>query len=353
MSDLLALVDEFLMLMSDSADYHRRPEVKGILGEARGQLVNIRKRLLLEGKRYVVAVVGLTNVGKSTLLNALLGQELAPRRNRPCTAAPIEFVYDDMLRVTAYHQQSLKRPTWPCASYDQVHERLDQMADDSGAEASRNLKKVEVHVPLPLLCRGLVFADTPGFGAAQAGDAAGTHEEALKDYLKKEVSQVFWVVLAEQGIGKREKSFHDQFFADVCDDVVVTGSEDWDPMDRQRFQRRFAQSFGQRLPAFHFVSGKEGGKARQAEDMEGLERFGIAALERRIQELSDPAGRDAALEQALKQLAEDINFWMGEFRDDRGLPLRGRWRPDRWSYWLVNAPEGELKAFITSQLKGR
>jgi GTP-binding protein EngB required for normal cell division len=353
MNTLSKLIDEFMMLLAESADFQQQPEVKSVLREAQATVARKRKQLLLASKRYVVAVVGLTNVGKSTLLNALLGEELAPRRNRPCTAAPIEFVHGETLRVTAYHHQSVTRPTWTCAHVEAVHLRLEQLADDSGAEASSRIKKVVVQVPLPLLDNGLVFADTPGFGAAQAGDTTGSHEESLKRYLREDVSQVFWVVLAEQGIGKREKSFHDQFFADVCDDVIVTGCEDWDTQDRERFRRRFADSFGQRIPTFHFVSGKEGGDARKANDLAGLERSGITTLENRIRELVVPNGRTAALEDTLKQLAQDIDFWMTEFQDESGRPLARRWRPDSWSRWLAAQTDGELKKNITECLRDR
>ena len=183
-SELMYLVDEFLMLLKESADYHRHPDVKAVLMEAVAVVSAKRRRLNTAGRRYVVAVVGLTNVGKSTLLNALLGEELAPRRNGPCTAAPIEFCYGERLRVIAYHHQSYTRPNWYCDTTEAAHERLSQLADDSGAEASRRIHKVEVHVPHQLLENGLVIADTPGFGAAQAGDASGSHEESLKQYLR-------------------------------------------------------------------------------------------------------------------------------------------------------------------------
>ena len=276
---LTAVVDELLMLIVESAEYQRHDDIKRILSEAQEILVAVRHRLHVAVDRYVVGVVGLSNVGKSTLLNALLGSELAPRRNGPCTAAPIEFTYGKMLQLTAYYHHGLRRPQWLCENVEAIHRRLAALADDSGTEASQSIRKVEVQVPSALLKGGLVVADTPGFGAAQLNGAQGTHEQALQQYLQHEISQVFWVVLAEQGIGKREISFYDQFFADICDDVVVTGCEDWGQEDRDRFRRRFAECFGQRMPAFHFVSGLEGLKARQTNDQLRLEAAGIPLLE--------------------------------------------------------------------------
>jgi len=351
-SELLRLVDEFLMLLKESADYQRQPEVKAVLLEAMSVVAANRRRLNTAGRRYVVAVVGLSNVGKSTLLNALLGNELAPRRNGPCTAAPIEFCHGERLQVIAY-SQSYTRPNWNCENVEAVHQQLSQLADDSGAEASRRIRKVEVHVTHPLLESGLVLADTPGFGAAQVGDATGGHEDALKQYLRHDVSQVFWVVLADQGIGLREKQFHEAFFAEICDDIVVTGCEEWDQHDRERFRRRFADSFGNHLPGFfHFVSGLRGLEARNSADAVGLEAAGINLLESRIRELADPMGRTAAIRHALSELADDLSFWLREYRVERGLPLEYWWRPDSWGRWKAAPACDGLREQMTASFGG-
>ena len=125
-------------------------------------------------------------------------------------------------------------------------------------------------MPVPLLLGGLVLADTPGFGAAQVGQAQGSHDLVVRQYLQDDVSQVFWIVLAEQGIGRREKLFYDESFAELCDDVVVTGCEDWSTKDRDRFRRRFSDCFQRRLPVFHFASGIKGLEADTPTARRGL-----------------------------------------------------------------------------------
>lgn len=349
--ELPAVIDELLMLISESARYHAHEQVKTILKEAQSTLLLYRKRVALGSRRHVVAVVGLTNVGKSTLLNAILGSELAPRRNGPCTAAPIEFSHGPDLEITVHYHQSLNRPHWQCADVEALHHRLAALADDAGAEASRQIQRVIVQAPLPLLENGLVIADTPGFGAAQTEEATGSHEAALKSYLQDQVSQVFWVVLADQGIGQREKSFHDSFFAQICDDVVATGCEDWENQDRERFRRRFADLFGTHLPRFHFVSGLQGIQARAANDAAGLESAGITLLEERIRELADGGGRTSALKEGLEQLAADLCFWLGEFRDSRQRKLDQFWRPDSWSRWRACLPGNRWKEQVSKALE--
>ncbi len=348
-SDFAVLLDEFLMLLAESAEYQQHENARKVLGEAAAEMVACRHRLCTAARRYVVAVVGLTNVGKSTLLNALLGGDLAPRRNGPCTAAPIEFCHGDQLQVIAYYLQSSRRDHRPCSCTADVHRCLLQLADDGGAEVSRLIHKVEVYVPHPLLESGLVIADTPGFGAAQLGGADGSHEEALKGYLHQEVTQVFWVVLADQGIGRREKEFHDHFFSEVCDDIVVTGSEDWEQPDRERFRRRYEDKCGRWPPRFHFASGLKGLESRLANDSEGLEKAGITDLESRIRELGNPERRTETIRQTLCSLSEELGYWLREFRDSRGLPLDQRWRPDSWlRFKAAPACDGLLDQLTTA-----
>ncbi len=352
--DRLILVDELLMLFTEAAEFHEHhPEPRTVLREAVKVLGGVRSRMRRSARRHVVAVVGLTNVGKSTLLNALLGGELAPRRNGPCTAAPIEFTFGPALRVVVQYEQNLHRPSWECSDVEAIHRCLEGLADESNGKPDRRVRKAIVQVPHRLLADGLVIADTPGFGAALSADGESPHDEMIKQYLARDVTQVFWVVLADQGISKREKSFHDQFFSEICDDVVVTGCEDWDTRDRDRFRRRFTEVFGQRLPRFHFVSGLRGLEARRTGDASGLETAGITLLQKRICEMATPAGRRRAIDESLNQLTEDVGYWLKEYRDERDLPLQKWWRDDSWGRWLLTSPGDDLKRKLTQALQQR
>ena len=89
-TDLEQLIAESLMFVQESETFCKAP-FRDVLRQVRGHLARIHRRVKRARERYVVAIVGLSNVGKSTLINALLGQELAPRRNGPCTSCPVEF----------------------------------------------------------------------------------------------------------------------------------------------------------------------------------------------------------------------------------------------------------------------
>ncbi len=351
---LLSVVDELYLLLAESAEYQTQEAVRRVLKLAAGTVQRIRRRMQLALRRYTVAVVGLGNVGKSTLLNALLGADVAPRRNGPCTAAPIEFAYGPELQAMVVFQSSLQRRVVRLASTTHLHELLSQLADEAVAtDTGHAVGRVVVHLPHPLLQGDMVLADTPGFGAAQAGGDAGSHEQALRQYLQDDVSQVFWVVLADQGIGKREIDFHNDWFKDICDDVVVTGCEDWTDQDRQRYRHCFAGQFHERIPRFHFVSGLLGLAARERGDAAALEQAGIPLLEHRIRELATRQGRESMLRTQLQELACDTAYWLTEHRDVRGRPLETWWRPDSWMRWSANTSNTAVAQSLSTDLQPR
>jgi hypothetical protein len=340
------VIEDLLRLVDATEAFHRNAEIKRTLQEARSILVNLHKRL--SKPRYVLAMVGLSNVGKSTLLNALLGHDLAPRRNGPCTSAPIEFHHGQKLRVVARRRGAFQQPPWECSSAEDVHRVLSEQNDDDGAVGGQGIGRFEVYADLPLLEQGLVISDTPGFGAGQFGASAGSHEAALKSYLEQEVSQVLWVIRAEQGITAREMQFHDEWIASICDEILVTGCEGWGERDRERFRRRFSEAFKKRLaPTFHFVSGLEGLAARKANDSARLEQSGICALEAFIR---TPCDRLAAIDAKLQNFANDLGCWWRELRDSHGQPTELWWHPPTWAWWLSQQPENQFKNRIARDL---
>jgi septin family protein len=217
--NLQTLLDQLLLLVTDTERFHAVQDHRGrqdqtslalsaVLAEFRSTVNAIRNRVVAASQRFVVAFVGAGNVGKSTLLNRLFDADLAPRRNGPCTACPVEFHFGETYTVSVEFFQSLRRPVFHCECSEDVHRRLTDLVDSDGSQSSESIRRVWVTVPLALLRdNGLVIADTPGFGAAQTDGAGGSHEQALRRYLEKNVAQVFWVVLAEQGITKREIEF--------------------------------------------------------------------------------------------------------------------------------------------------
>lgn len=320
------LAHELLLFLQESAEYQTDLRVRQRFFVAGQTAATIGRRLQLARDRCVVAIVGQSNVGKSTLVNALLGIDLAPRRNGPCTAIPVEFVYARGAKLVVKYRGLFDQRHIPCRGIAQLRQELYELADDASDQAGQQLEKVVVELPHRLLQRGLVLADTPGFGAVQLDTAAGDHEQALREYLVNNVAQLYWVTLAEQSIGNRELQFYQLQLADLCRDLVVTGCDDWSDADQARFHRKHVKLFGHTPPMFHFVSGKEGN--------------GIAQLRKHMYSAGRPEGRFTAAMEALERLAHSVRAWIQEYRDERDRPLSPAWRPDSWLR-LQQAPESQ------------
>ncbi len=335
--DTVSLIDQMALLVKESEGYfakqREREPVVEVMRESLGLLMHFRKRVKSSAESVIVSFVGLTNVGKSTLLNALLGGDVAPRRNGPCTSVPIEFKFGPRITITPIYPRRLQRQKFDARSITELHEILAKLASEDGSDGGQPAKVI-VEIPAKVLQTGLIIADTPGFGAAIASSESSDHDTRLLDYLRYEATQVFWVVMADQGIGKVENRVYNDVLAEVCDDIIVTGAEDWDSNDRARFRKRFggllAGGGGTRakVPLFHFVSGLKGLEARQNNDRDALEHAGIVALGKRIRTLAQTAGRTDSVERRIVQLATELREWLREYRDINDFKLSPWFRPD-------------------------
>lgn len=120
--------------------------------------------------RFVVLLVGCFSSGKSTLLNALLGQPVLPVKVNPCTAILTELIYGDEPSVEVRLRDGTSETMTPEAFLDTYQLRTASEAQ-AGAEATDRFGRVDravVSWPLPLLHDGVVLLDTPGLDDDEA-----------------------------------------------------------------------------------------------------------------------------------------------------------------------------------------
>ena len=114
--------------------------------------------------RFVIQLIGCFSSGKSTLLNALLGEPVLPVKVNPCTAIPTELVWSAAPSVDVHtHDGAVRR-----LSVDEFLREFQLRTADltrAGAEAEDrfgDVDKARVRWPLPILRDGAVLVDTPG-----------------------------------------------------------------------------------------------------------------------------------------------------------------------------------------------
>ncbi|WP_162854550.1 dynamin family protein [Sphingobium estronivorans] len=117
--------------------------------------------------RFQLAVIGQFKRGKSTLLNALLGLPVLPTGVVPLTAIPTFIAHGDEpgLEIAFEHKppERHRGDTIPA-----LRERLAEVVTETGnPHNARQVSRVLLTLPAPLLAEGLVMIDTPGIGSAE------------------------------------------------------------------------------------------------------------------------------------------------------------------------------------------
>lgn len=122
---------------------------------------------LAEG-RFYVACVGQFKRGKSTLLNALIGQSLLPAGVVPITTAVTVLRWGPELRARA----RLRGEWWPIEPGDLAA----YVSEEENPGNRKGVSIVEVFVPSPLLAHGMSLVDTPGIGSVIRANSDATRE---------------------------------------------------------------------------------------------------------------------------------------------------------------------------------
>lgn len=119
--------------------------------------------------RFRIAVIGEFSAGKSTLLNAFLGEPLLPAKMPPCTAAPIEISYGRERSLRVRRRGKGAPEERPFSELPQlVSLKADRIEDIARERATADIELIEVLAPLAVCENRVTLLDTPGLNEAQA-----------------------------------------------------------------------------------------------------------------------------------------------------------------------------------------
>lgn len=141
-----------------------------------------------------LSFVGNFSVGKSMVINSLLGEEVAPTNVQRTTAVICHFRYGDTRRVR-FHYGDGRTEDGDIFSFKRFsdHNRIDE----EDAERLSEVDYVEVFYPSDVL-RNVTLIDTPGLGSEAERD-----DETTRAHLR-EADAVCWVFDANE-VGKRDE----------------------------------------------------------------------------------------------------------------------------------------------------
>ena len=145
-------------------------ESLAILGQENAERQCSELIVKLAEDRFVLAVLGQFKRGKSSLMNAIIGQELLPTGVLPLTSAITILKYGPTEKLVINREDSNFPEELPVTS-------LPGYVTEKGNPG--NQKKVKtacVELPIPFLRRGLEFVDTPGVGSAISANTKTTYD---------------------------------------------------------------------------------------------------------------------------------------------------------------------------------
>jgi GTP-binding protein EngB required for normal cell division len=116
--------------------------------------------------RFYVACIGQFKRGKSSVLNALVGDSVLPTGVVPVTTVPTIVRYG----------ASAARVRFEIGGWSDIPLKTvdEYVSEEKNPENAKHVAALEIFVPSPLLSTGMCFVDTPGLGSVFTGNTAAT-----------------------------------------------------------------------------------------------------------------------------------------------------------------------------------
>lgn len=219
---------------------------------------------LREGEMSVV-VLGEFNHGKSTVVNALLGEAILPTGITPTTSVITHLTHDDEPTVTV-------QPTGGEDSFETDYDEIEELVTEEEAEAGDEPEYVEIGYPNDLLDDGLVLVDTPG-----VNDISRQKVEITYGYVPR-ADVILYVLDATQILKKSEIAFIEEKLLEANRDriIFVLGKidalDDDDAREVESYARERLESIIGTTVDLYAFSGRDALEA-QEKDEEAPEAF--------------------------------------------------------------------------------
>lgn len=263
---------------------------------------------LTEG-RFYVACIGQFKRGKSTLLNALVGDRVLPTGVVPITAVPTVLRHGEFRRARVRFQGG----SWTDVAPEEL---TDYVSEEHNPENSKRVAGVEVFVPSALLADGMCFVDTPGLGSVFAANSAAT--QAFVPHIDAAII----VVGADPPIAGEELVLVEEVGKQVQQLLVVLNKADRTsqaerqiagPFTRKVLEKRLGRPIG----SIYEISAYD----RVEKNERGWDWDALAAA---LQTLADESGRKLvreAGERGLRRLGEELLTIIDEERQALLRPI--------------------------------
>lgn len=249
----------------------------------------------LEDDTLKVLVMGKFNGGKSTLLNAIMGEQLLPTKHIPTTAVIGEIVYADQAEAVLYPKPGYSGGTDPFAvdikdlsKYIVIDHSIPE---NDEAKKPNPFQKVVIKYPLSICKHGIMFIDSPGL------DDPTCHDAITKDYLPNADAIVYCMnaTLAFSATDKIEieklvaLGYRSIIFVLTYFDLIKSNDEMMGTHEAEEVRKHYTQLLSQYTDlgtsGIFFVGSLPALNAKKTGDQQLLEKSNFPSLEKRLEEI--------------------------------------------------------------------
>ena len=269
-------------------------------------LLHLKKKL--ENDNFKVLVIGEFKNGKSTFINALMGEKVLPAYSTPCTAVINEVVYGKEKKATLYFKdplpEEMSTDIQPSALQHirkhagkqippielDVADLVDYVAiPDPTKDQADSIKelpysKVVLEYPIELCHDGIEIIDSPGL------NENGTRTKVTEEYLNQ-ADAILFVFRCPKIAGASEMDYitdqiqarghNDIFF--ICNAINQIPEEEQDRLIRFG-NKKLAPLTTLKEEGIFYVDALGALKAKQSKDYSELEKTGMPGFESALSE---------------------------------------------------------------------
>ncbi len=268
----------------------------------RADELQLQQQRLAEG-RFHLAVLGQFKRGKSTLLNALLGDDLLPTDILPVTAIPTYIQAGEKVAVRVVFADQHEPVDYQPGGGQGLSEFLAAYVTETGnPHNQRHVERVEICHPAALLGQGVVLIDTPGIGSTLK------HNTEVAHRILPQCDAALFLVSPDPPITQMELEYLAKIQQNLPRTFYLLNKIDFlDDADRIASLRFLSEQLTPLCagePQIVPVSARKGLQARLAGDGAGWQRSGMSQVEEKLIDFF-AREKQQILQQALSRKAAD------------------------------------------------
>jgi len=236
----------------------------------------------LSSSRFHLATLGQFKRGKSTLLNALLGERVLPSAVLPLTSIPTFITWYPERKITVNYKNG-RSQEFSAATAEEASALLAKYVTEEGNPLNRlNVASVNLGHPSTLLQNGVVLIDTPGIGSTFE------HNTEVTMKLLPQCDAALFLISADPPITQVEIEFLELIQPRVARLFFIINKIDYLNEDEQKSVVNFLENIlREKLKTtgnaqIFSVSAKQGLDAKLNHNMDLWQTSGLAAIEKHL-----------------------------------------------------------------------